>query len=240
LLVSPSPLRAGGAFAALTARLGNPTLDASFDSEWSLAVWLPGDTSVAERDQNAALGATFVMRRFRTAASLRVAAEYEGNRFVVLPPGTPLAAACGTCQVRDLVGGSLSLGLARCVTAPLATSRWDGLAVAVTARPGRRAATASVEYRVPLARVGESLGHLPFGADKLWLALFGDAGDAWNPGVAPRLGRLRSAGVELVADLTVSYDVPLEVRLGVAQPLATPPSGDARRPRVYLALAADF
>ena len=88
--------------------------------------------------------------------------------------------------------------------------------------------------------MGESLGHLPFGADKLWLALFGDAGDAWNPGVAPRLTRLRSVGVELVGDLTVSYDFPLELRLGVAQPLATPPSGDARRPLVYLALAADF
>src|SRR5207247_8831449 len=73
---------------------------------------------------------------------------------------------------------------------------------------GRRAATASVEYRVPLALVGESLGHLPFGADKLWLALFGDAGDAWNPGVAPRPGRLRPAGVQLLAELTARPDVP--------------------------------
>src|SRR5205807_4697185 len=104
---------------------------------------------------------------------------------------------------------------------------------------GRRAATASLEYRVPLALVGESLGHLPFGADKLWLALFGDAGDAWNPGVAPRLTRLRSAGVELVGSLTVSYDFPLELRLCVAQPLATPPSGDGCRALAYVLFAAD-
>src|SRR2546426_831390 len=291
LLVSPAPLRAGGAFAAVTARLGKPTGDASFDSEWALAVFAPRDTHVAQRDQNAAVGATFVVRRFRTSASLRVAAEYEGNRFVVLPAGTPLAAACSACRVRDLVGGSLSLGLAHFVTAPLAISRQDGFAWTVTYRRreqqgtarwsnelrtrlalyarvpgpggfahhvlavrlaagatggpladllkvggvsqgvlslgftgplggsrsfpvrgyrgnallGRRAATASVEYRVPLALVGESLGHLPFGADKLWLALFGDAGDAWNPGRGPRPRRLPSARVGPVAGLTVRY-----------------------------------
>src|SRR5438128_4628085 len=37
LLVSPSPLRAAGGFAAVTARPGNPTLDVAFDSEWSPA-----------------------------------------------------------------------------------------------------------------------------------------------------------------------------------------------------------
>jgi hemolysin activation/secretion protein len=106
---------------------------------------------------------------------------------------------------------------------------------------GRRAATATVEYRLPLALVGKPLGHLPFGADKLWLNLFADAGDAWEPsGGSPRLTRLCATGVELAGDVTVNYDFPLQVRLGIAEPLAEPPSGAARRPRVYLAFASDF
>src|SRR5207245_2606018 len=94
---------------------------------------------------------------------------------------------------------------------------------------GQRAATASVEYRLPLALVGQAVGHLPFGVDRLWLSVFGDVGDAWEPGAAARLHRLRSAGVEFVADLTVSYDLPLGLRLGLAQPLADLP---ARSPGV--------
>lgn len=98
---------------------------------------------------------------------------------------------------------------------------------------GRRAAAATAEYRVPLALIGRSLGHLPFGADKFAVTLFADMGDAWNPGGEPRLHRLRSAGVELVGDLTVSYDLPLRVRGGVAWP-------HGRRPATYVAFAADF
>jgi hypothetical protein len=98
---------------------------------------------------------------------------------------------------------------------------------------GRRAATATVEYRLPLALVGKSLGHLPFGADRFSAAVFGDLGDAWNPGEAARLHRLRSFGAELVGDLTVSYDLPLRVRVGVAQPA----TGQAQ---IYGAFAADF
>jgi hypothetical protein len=98
---------------------------------------------------------------------------------------------------------------------------------------GRRVATVAVEYRLPLALVGKSLGHLPLGADKLSLAVFADAGDAWDAGQAARLHRLRSAGVEFVGDLTVSYDFPFRVRLGVAQPAAG-------HPRAYAAFASDF
>jgi hemolysin activation/secretion protein len=105
---------------------------------------------------------------------------------------------------------------------------------------GQRAATLSVEYRLPLKLIGQLLGHLPLGADKLSLTLFSDAGDAWNPGGAPRLTRLWAIGVELVGDLTVSYDAPLRARLGLAAPLAAPPSGLPRRPRVYVALSSSF
>jgi len=105
---------------------------------------------------------------------------------------------------------------------------------------GRRVATATLEYRLPLALVGAPLGHLPFGADKLWLNAFSDVGDAWGAGESPRFTRLRSAGVELAGDFTINYDLPVQLRVGVAAPLADPPSGAARRPQVYLAFASDF
>jgi hypothetical protein len=51
---------------------------------------------------------------------------------------------------------------------------------------------------------------------------------------------LRAIGAELVGDLTVSYDAPLRLRLGVAGPLAAPPGGLPWRPRVYVALSSSF
>jgi hypothetical protein len=84
-----------------------------------------------------------------------------------------------------------------------------------------------------LALLGHSLGHLPLGADKLAFAIFGDVGDAWDAGERARLHRLRSFGAELIGDLTVSYDLPLRVRFGVAQPATG-------HPQLYAALAADF
>jgi len=105
---------------------------------------------------------------------------------------------------------------------------------------GERAVAGSIEYRAPLALVGRALGHLPVGLDKLWLNFFADAGDAWNPGTSPRLTRLRSTGLELAGDVALSYDFILSVRLGVAEPLAVPPSGVARRPQAYAALGSDF
>ena len=324
-LLSGEPLRATGSFGVLSGILANPTLDLWASSDWSYVGTSATGIVVSERDRDAALGASFVTRRWHSVASVRVAAEYEGTRFAALPE-TSLATVCPGCDAQDLVGGSVTLALAHFVSAPLAVSRQDGFAWSATyrrreeqgsgrwsnevrsrlglyrhfagpsgfGRPvlalrlaagatggplnrllnaggvssgtldvvfgsslgatrtfpvrgygngelrGRRVATGSVEYRLPLALVGRSLGHLPFGADKLWLNLFSDAGDAWNPGAAPQLTRLRSAGLELAGDVTVSYDFPLQLRLGVAEPLADPPSGGARRLQVYLALASDF
>jgi len=105
---------------------------------------------------------------------------------------------------------------------------------------GDRALITSVEYRVPLALIGQLLGHLPVGSDKLSLTLFADAGSGWNAGSAAQLARLRSLGAELVGDMTIGYDAPLRLRAGVAMPMAPPPSGLPQRAVVYVALGASF
>jgi len=323
-LVSLDPRRFSGDFALVSHALGNPGLDLAASDDWSLVGVSGGGTVVSERDQEAAFGVTFVARRWRSLASVRVAGEYEGRRFAA-SPDTALAAVCLGCRTRDRVGGSLLLRVAHLTGGLIAISPVSGfdasvlyrrreqqasalwsnevrtrlalyqrmpgpegfahpvlalrLAAGGTSGPigktfgiggvssgtlsvgfgssvgggrdfpvrgypggtlfGRRAASASLEYRVPLALLGRAIGHLPFGVDRIWLAAFGDVGDAWEPGEPARLHRLRSVGAELVADLTVSYDLPLGLRFGVARPLTDLPAG---RPaaRAYVAVGSDF
>jgi hypothetical protein len=47
-------------------------------------------------------------------------------------------------------------------------------------------------------------------------------------------------GAELNVDLTVNYDVPLSLRLGLAEPMTVPPAGGPRRAQAYLAFSSDF
>jgi outer membrane protein assembly factor BamA len=126
--------------------------------------------------------------------------------------------------------GALDVGLGQAIGA---TRSFPVRGYRASTLRGRRAATATAEYRLPLLLIGRSLGHLPLGADKLALGVFADVGDAWEAGEDVRLHRLRSVGAELIGDLTVSYDLPLRLRLGVAQPAA----GHAQ---VYVAFGADF
>jgi hypothetical protein len=317
-MFSPSPARAQGAFFLLSQALGDPTLDFSVSNDWSLVGADSTGHVVSSEQRDAALGATVLAHRWRSFVSLRLAAEYQGKRFVSIPD-TILADICTGCNARDRVGGSAMLAIGSAVAAPLTVALQDGATAALlyrrreeqgTARwlnevrargnvyvrlgprlgfgypvlavrgaigafdgpigdrlsvggvssgtllfgfgqevgtlrtfpvrgydggtlHGRRAATLTAEYRVPLALLGRSLGHLPLGADKLAFAVFGDVGDAWNAGAPAQLHRLRSFGAELVGDITVSYDLPLRVRVGVAQPA----TGHAR---IYAAFAADF
>ena len=323
-LVAGPPTRAVAEFDGLSHLFGNPSIDVSLVSDWLLAAQA-ADVVVSERDRTATLGATFVMQRWFTVASVRVAAEYEGTRFVAIPE-VPPTTICGGCEASDLVGGSITLGIGSFAYGALAVSPQDGYRWSATYRRreeqgtarwsnelrsqvavylrgpamggfahqvlalrvgagmltgplpaafavggestsglaggigqslgptwnfpvrgypiralrGRRALTASVEYRVPLRLIGELFGHLPFGADKLSLTLFSDVGDAWDSGSAPQLTRLRAIGAELVGDLTASYDAPLRVRFGVAGPLGPLPSGLPREARVYLAFSSSF
>ena len=325
--VAGRPFRAAGDFALVSTALGNPTLDLSTWASWADLLPPAGASGVtlSELDEYAAVGASFVGRRWRTLASLRLAAELERTSYAAIPD-TALASLCPACATRNLVGGSATLTLSHLVLGALSVSPEQGVSWSLTYRrrdesssarwsnelrsrlawylpapgpggfahsvlafrvaaggsdgplgtlfrvggvapqgvsvyfapslsatrafpirgyrsgelAGERAAVGSVEYRVPLALVGRALGHLPVGIDKLWVNAFADAGDAWTPGTAPRLTRLRSAGVELAGDVALSYDFRLAARLGVAQPLATAPSGAARRPQFYAALGSDF
>ena len=317
-LVSPSPLRARGSVYFVTHALGDPTIDVSGSSDWSLVGTDSLGHTVSTEHREAALGATVLAHRWRSFVTPRLAVEYEGRRYTV-SPDTSVTAVCPGCQHRDLVGGSASISLGSVVGAPLTVSLQDGAAASLlyrrreeqgtprwldevrvrlalyarlgprigfaypvlavrvaagaldgplsdrfgvggvssgaidvgfgqslgttrsfpvrgyrgSALRGRRAATATAEYRLPLALLGRSLGRLPLGADKLALAVFGDVGDAWDSGQQARLHRLRSVGVELIGDLMVSYDFPLRVRVGVAQPATG-------HTRMYAALTADF
>src|SRR3989440_4174120 len=121
-LVARQPFRAIGWFAGLWSGLGNPTLDVSASSEWDD---LLAPVTLSERTQEGALGATFVARRWRTFASVRLAAEFKGTRFVTIPD-TSLATICPACDGRDLLGGSVTLAVTHVVSAPLAVSHQDG------------------------------------------------------------------------------------------------------------------
>jgi len=325
--VSGRPFRAAGDFALVFTGLGNPTLDFSAWAAWAdlLPPASAPNVTLSELDEYAALGASLVARRWRSAASVRLAAEVERTSYAALPD-TALATLCPACTTRDLVGGSVTFTLSHLVLGALSVSPEQGASWAVTYRrrdepgssrwsnelrsrlagyvrapglggfahsvlavrvaaggssgplgtlfrvggvapqgvsaffapslsatrafpirgypsgelAGERAAVGTIEYRAPLALVGRALGHLPLGVDKLWVNAFADAGDAWAPGAAPRLTRLRSTGLELAGVVALSYDFPLAVRVGVAEPLATAPSGAARRPQFYAALGSDF
>jgi hypothetical protein len=104
---------------------------------------------------------------------------------------------------------------------------------------GRAAASGSAELRLPLALVGRGLGLLPLYLDRVSLALFADAGAAWNPpgfsAALPQYASAGSVGAEVAFDLGAVYGTPLRLRLGAAQPLR---AGTA--PGAYLAFGPSF
>jgi hypothetical protein len=327
-LASVDPLRGIGAFRLANQALGSPTLDLGVSNDWSLVGVTGTGIAVSEYTVDASAGATFLTRRWRRSASLRLALEAERSRFAADPP-TPVDSVCNGCVPSDFLGGSVSVRLATFVTAPLAVSAQDGvvwsaiyrrreqlrstdwsgeaqsrltayvaLPAAGYARPvlafrvaagfthgpvplsfgvggvssgvfdlgvgyrigtsrsfpvrgyepsdlrGARAMTATAELRWPLVLLGRSLGHLPVGADQFSLALFADAGDAWDGSDGPHLSRMVGVGGELVADLRVNYDVPLRARFGLAYPVGLQATLDAKmRPRRlvgYFGFGADF
>ncbi|HWP99412.1 MAG TPA: hypothetical protein VNK92_02970, partial [Vicinamibacterales bacterium] len=80
---------------------------------------------------------------------------------------------------------------------------------------GTRAAAASAEYRLPLARIERGLGRWPLFVRQLHGALFVDAGHAWSARF--RLADVKTAaGVELSADAVLGYYAAVTVSIGAA------------------------
>ena len=191
--------------------------------------------------------ASFLYRRREEQGTARWLNEVRARGSIYMRLGPRLGYAYSVLAIRGAVGAMdgpltdrLSIGGVSSGAVELAFGQTAGAFRTFPVRgyasgslSGRRAATLTAEYRLPLALIGRSLGHLPLGADKLALSFFGDVGDTWDPGERARLHRLRSVGAELVGDMTISYDLPLRVRVGVAQPAAG-------QPKVYAAFGADF
>jgi outer membrane protein assembly factor BamA len=109
------------------------------------------------------------------------------------------------------------------------------------ARFGRRAWTASLEYRFPLALVNRGLGAWPLHLDRVTGALFADAGNAWGPELGiqgyqnPKREALASVGGEVAAEGLALWAAPLLLRGGVGVPLR-----GGRDPAVYVRLGLSF
>ncbi len=115
----------------------------------------------------------------------------------------------------------------------------------VGARSGTRAVVGSAEYRFPLALPRRGWRLLPVYLDRTSLALFADAGSAWDgPTIPENLLRdaewLASVGAELNLDAAFQYDVPYRVRIGVAAPVVDNSLFPTRSVSSYVRLGLSF
>lgn len=108
-------------------------------------------------------------------------------------------------------------------------------------RSGSRAWSASVEYRMPLARVNRGLGDVPLYLDWISGSVFVDAGNAWGPRVPltgfdnPRDSPLASVGGELLMNGVPLWTALTVLRTGIAVPLR-----DESGPTAYVRLGLPF
>jgi len=108
-------------------------------------------------------------------------------------------------------------------------------------RFGRRAWSASVEYRFPLLLVNQGLGPWPLHLDRIIGSIFADAGNAWGPELGlqgyenPRRPMIASVGAEVSAGFLAWWRDGILVRGGIALPLR-----EQRDPEVYVRVGLPF
>jgi len=74
----------------------------------------------------------------------------------------------------------------------------------------------TVEWRMPLHNVNRSLMAPPVGIGRSALVLFSDTGTTWHSGSNPDR-YYSSAGIEVIGELVVGYNLILDTRIGVAK-----------------------
>ncbi len=83
---------------------------------------------------------------------------------------------------------------------------------------GRKAALASLEYRLPIANIEAGIGDAPIFLRRIHGAVFVESGNAWDEGFHVREFK-SDVGAEARFDLYFAYFVPLQLRIGVAKGL---------------------
>jgi hypothetical protein len=134
-------------------------------------------------------------------------------------------------ELGGIPGGSLPLGLGFDIGGG---ERYAVRGYDEGAQIGDRIASASLEYRLPLALVGRGYGLWPVLLDRLSASLFVDGGSAWFESSDFEL--IAAAGVELSLDLGLNYTALYRFRTGFALPFDSQ-LGD---PTVYLAFGPAF
>jgi hypothetical protein len=83
---------------------------------------------------------------------------------------------------------------------------------------GQKVGLATMEYRFPIHNIENGIGNMPFFFKQLYGAAFAEAGNAWD-GAFDRNDIKRSVGAEGSLDMTLSYFLPITVRLGLYKAL---------------------
>ena len=136
---------------------------------------------------------------------------FPGRQFAA--PVLALRASAGASRGPGSDNGYFDIGGAESITFPV--RGYDK-----STRSGRRAWSASVEYRAPLALENRGLVALPLHADHIFWTFFADAANIWGRDTS-QSHPLLSAGTELITDYAAFY-LTIRLRTGVAYRFTDP------------------
>jgi hypothetical protein len=85
---------------------------------------------------------------------------------------------------------------------------------------GHRSRLGTIEWRTPISDVDRHFMVPPLGLNRISVSVFFDAGAAWESGAPQRY--FKSAGVELLSEVRLGYQLGAQLRAGVAKGFESP------------------